>query len=249
MPPLERIAPELTERAPLGQLTPLRGNPRRGDHEFLRESLTAFGQTEALVVNRGTHTGVPNEIVAGNNRAQVMADLGWTEAAVSWVDVPSDVTLKKLAVALNRASERATWDDHALADVLAAIAAESDLTGTGFDDQAYEDLMRATDTFGDAAAGFLGGLLGGDDEDEEAEHPARNQGPSDRPASNTKDDDEDDEAEPAAPTYMTVSWAVLPEQRTTIREALRIAQSRWQTGTAAEALVEICDRFVKENSK
>lgn len=137
----QRIAPELTERAALADLAFLRGNARRGDHAFIRESLAALGQAEPLVVNRGTHTGVPREIVAGNNRARVMLDAGWTQAAVVWVDVADDTELHRLAVALNKAGDRAGWDNVALLAVLEAIHDDSgDLAATGHDDAALDDL-------------------------------------------------------------------------------------------------------------
>jgi hypothetical protein len=82
-PTPERIAPELTERLPLDQLLPFAGNARRGGRALIREFLLQHGQVEALVVNRGTHTGRVNEIIAGNNRHAVMAELGWADAAVT----------------------------------------------------------------------------------------------------------------------------------------------------------------------
>lgn len=245
----ERIAPELVERIPLDQLAFLRGNPRRGDHTAIRESLEVNGQAEAIVVNRGTHTGVPNEIVGGNNRVAVMRQLGWTEVAVTYVDV-DEVRLRKLAVALNRVGDKATYDDRLLADLMASIAAEADLTGTGYDQAAYDDLLRATDVYGDAAAGFLGGLLGGDDSfGEPAQSGPPRPAPSGADSSSGGGEGGGGGTGPANVSngYVTVSWTLLPEERDIIREATRIAQSKLQTGTAGAALVSICDAYRREN--
>lgn len=235
----ERIAPELTVRAPLDTLTYLRGNPRKGDHERIRGILTTLGQAENLVINIGTHTGVPNEIVGGNNRVQVMRELGWSEAAVSYVDLADDVTLRKLATALNRASDGATYDERLLADMLASIAAESDLAGTGYDDEAYAELMRATDVYGDAATNFLGDLM---DPPDLGDPEPRRQGKSEKP----EDEDLGVGGKGPAAGYVSVSWTLLPEDREVIRKAVQHAQSRWQTGTSAAALVMLCDEYLRE---
>ncbi|MDX3097732.1 hypothetical protein PV417_24845 [Streptomyces sp. ME19-03-3] len=40
-------------------------NPRTGDVDAIAESLRVNGRYKAIVVNRGTHTGRPNEVLAG----------------------------------------------------------------------------------------------------------------------------------------------------------------------------------------
>ncbi len=240
-PTRELIAAGITDRLPLDQLNPFPGNARRGDLAAIREMLLSHGQIEPLVVNRGTLTGRPNELVAGNNRAQVMQSLGWAEAGVTYIDV-DDTEVRKLNVGLNRTGDLAQNDERALAAILASIAAESSLIGTGYSDAAYDELMRATDTYGDAASGFLGDLLGGNPEPSLSD-------PAPRPAPRPTDDpvrDEDDGQLPVGPSYVTVSWTVLPEERDTVRSALKHAQSRWQTGTSASALVQLCHEYLRE---
>lgn len=233
---INKIAPQLDKRAPLDALLPLAGNPRKGDHATIRTILSSTGQVEPLVVNVGTLTGRANEILGGNNRYQVMRALGWTEAGVTYVDV-DDIAARKIAAQLNRAGDMATYDQRALADFLASIAAESDLLATGYTDEAYNDLARATDIYGDAASGFLDGYTDPNpDDDGDAPTARRKPPPSAEP-------DED----PQIPAYVTVSWTVLPEDREVIRKTITHALNRWHAGTGASALVMICDDYNRTN--
>lgn len=54
------------ENLPLTQLNTFHKNPRRGDVEAIKGSLVANGQYRPIVVNKGTHTGRPFEVLAGN---------------------------------------------------------------------------------------------------------------------------------------------------------------------------------------
>lgn len=119
-----------TLRVPIASLNPAHVNPRRGQVPVIAASLRELGQYRALVVNRGTHTGRPNEVLAGNHTREAMLQLGWTHAAVTYVDVSEKKAAKIIAVD-NRSSDLATNDDATTALLLAEL--EGDYIGTGFD--------------------------------------------------------------------------------------------------------------------
>jgi ParB-like chromosome segregation protein Spo0J len=119
-------------REPLDSLKPYPRNPRRGDLGAIRESLKAHGQYRPIVVNRRNH-----EVLAGNHTYAAAASLGWTEIAVTWVDVDED-TAARIALVDNRASDLATWDDQLLADLLGDLP---DLSGTGFTQADLDQLL------------------------------------------------------------------------------------------------------------
>lgn len=84
----------------------------------IRASLIEFGQVEPLVVQKST-----GKIIGGNGRYQVMKSLEWKECDVVYVDVDNTKSTA-LGIALNRAGERAEWDDDVLAGLLSDIDGE-----------------------------------------------------------------------------------------------------------------------------
>lgn len=126
-----------TSSAPLSDLSPYYKNARRGDIDAIAESLKTLGQFKPLVVNLGTHTGRPNEILAGNHTAQAAAKIGMTALQVAWVDVDED-TATKIVVADNRTSDLSSYDNTALAELLGGL---TDYTGTGFSQSDYTRLL------------------------------------------------------------------------------------------------------------
>lgn len=128
------------EIVPLDSLKPHPQNPRQGDIGAIVESLSEHGQYKPLVVQRGTR-----HILAGNHTWQGAAQLEWTHIQVVFVDVDDEQALKILLVD-NRTSDLATYDDALLADLLKAVhAVNGELTGTGFDTDALDDLLAKVD--------------------------------------------------------------------------------------------------------
>lgn len=128
---------------PVAELRHYHRNARTHADAVLRDSLLANGQYKALVVNRGSLTGRPNEVLAGNGTLAVLRDLGEASAACSWVDVDDDAAARIVLVD-NRASDLAGYDDALLAELLAEVP---DLTGTGFLEEDRQALLAG---FGDA---------------------------------------------------------------------------------------------------
>jgi DNA modification methylase len=101
---------------PVAELHLLPGNPRRGDVDAVARSLERFGQRKPIVARRdGT-------VVAGNHTLQAVQRLGWPEIAVVWVD-DDDATAKAFALADNRTAELGSYDDEALAAMVAEVGA------------------------------------------------------------------------------------------------------------------------------
>lgn len=114
-------------------------NPRRGDVERIKRSLAVNGQYRPIVVNAGTHTGRPNEVLAGNHTLKAARDLGWSEIAAVTVDLDDDQAARVVA-SDNRTADLGTYDDQALLELLAELP---DLDGTGYDPADIEALEAA----------------------------------------------------------------------------------------------------------
>lgn len=126
---------------PVGDLALLPGNPRQGDIGAVAESMRTNGVYQPIIVNKGTHTGRPMEVIAGNHRAQAAQSLGHETIPTVLLDVDDDQA-HRIAVADNRTSDLATYDDEAL---LAMLRSLDGLDGTGFDDDDLDSLAASLD--------------------------------------------------------------------------------------------------------
>ncbi|MGE0399919.1 MAG: ParB N-terminal domain-containing protein [Kofleriaceae bacterium] len=123
----EIIAALLPFAVAIDSLTPLPGNPRRGDVEAVKRSLVAFGQRKPVIVRRADMT-----VTAGNHTLQAATQLGWSHIAAVITD-DDELTARAFALADNRTSELGTYDADDLAALLRSVNAE-----------AHADLMAAT---------------------------------------------------------------------------------------------------------
>jgi ParB-like chromosome segregation protein Spo0J len=124
----------------LTELHPLVGNPRRGQVGVIVESLRTNGQYRPIVVNKGTGTGRPWEVLAGNHTLLAARELEWDEMDVWVVDV-GEVEAKRIVAADNRTADMGLYDNEALLELLASLP---DLDGTGYTDtdlKAIEELL------------------------------------------------------------------------------------------------------------
>lgn len=119
-------------------LTLLPGNPRKGDVEAVRRSYERFGQRKPVVAKRdGT-------VIAGNHQLLAARALGWTQIAVVFTD-DDDQTAKAFALADNRTSDLGTYDEDALAEMMAEVATDTELfAATGY---TLDDLVDPFDEF------------------------------------------------------------------------------------------------------
>ena len=73
--------------------------------DTITASLVRFGQRKPLVVHRGV-------VLAGNGTLEAARSIGWTDIEVTYVpDDWDNDTAKAYALADNRSSELAEWDD------------------------------------------------------------------------------------------------------------------------------------------
>lgn len=123
-------------------------NARIGDVDAIAGSLKANGQYKPITVNIGTHTGRPNEVLAGNHTLKAFRNLAeqdpfdnqWSEIAVHWVDVDEDMATRIVLVD-NRSFDSGEFD----ADALVNLLNEVGTTGTGYTDADLDDLEAALD--------------------------------------------------------------------------------------------------------
>lgn len=96
--------------------------------EAIKGSLTKFGQQKPIVIN------AKNIVIAGNGTLAAAKDLGWKKinAVVTELD---DFMQSAFALADNRTSELAEWDEDILEQALASLKLNDfDITAIGFDD-------------------------------------------------------------------------------------------------------------------
>lgn len=125
---------------PIADLRTFAGNPRHGDVNRIAESLRARGQYRAIVVNRGTLTGRPMEVLAGNHTMLAARSLDWESLDCGVVDV-DDQTARSIVAADNRLADLGGYDEKALADLLEGL---DDLTGTGYSAADLDELIAET---------------------------------------------------------------------------------------------------------
>lgn len=102
--------------------------------ETIQKSLTQFGQRKPIVVWKDT-------VIAGNGTLRAALALGWTDIEIT--RVPDDWTKDQItayAVADNRTSDLASWDEEVLLDILADLNGFDLLAASGFTDQEIDDL-------------------------------------------------------------------------------------------------------------
>lgn len=104
------------------------GNPRRGNVEAIAGSLTKHGQYRPIVVNAGTLTGRPFEVLAGNHTLLAARSLGWESIDCAVVDV-DDEQARSIVAADNRLADLGDYNASALHDLLVSL---DDLDGTGY---------------------------------------------------------------------------------------------------------------------
>lgn len=132
-------------------LTPYHRNARRGDVAAIAESLAANGQYKPIVVNAGTTTGRPNEVLVGNHTLQAAKQLEWERLQAVVIDV-DDEQARRIVLADNRTSDLSGYDDSALLELLLE---QGDLAGTAFTSEYLTDLQDSLgvldlDAMGDA---------------------------------------------------------------------------------------------------
>lgn len=121
-------------------------NPRLGDVDAIAASLRANNQYKPITVNRGTHTGRPLEVLAGNHTVKAFRDLAekypederWQEVDCWVIDVDDD-RATRIVAADNRTAEKGSFDDEMLLELLSSL---DDLEGTAYEQDDLDQLER-----------------------------------------------------------------------------------------------------------
>lgn len=135
-------------------------NARVGDVDTIAGSLKVHGQYKPLIVNKGTHTGRPNEVLAGNHTLKAIRQLGeqnpgderWDTVMVLFTDVDEDSSAK-INLVDNEAGNKGGYDEQALYDQLSDLA---DIEGTGFTYDQFDHLADLSKLFTDTGEGTDG---------------------------------------------------------------------------------------------
>ena len=135
------------ETLPIDKLNLYHKNPRKGDVEAIKGSLVANGQFRPIVVNKGSHTGRPSEVVAGNHTLKAFRELAeenpqekrWHQIDCWVVDVDEE-RATKIVLADNRTADLGGYDNNDLIELMEGL--EDNLDGTGYD---KDDLAALVD--------------------------------------------------------------------------------------------------------
>lgn len=129
------------ERRKIDELQPDPDNARKHSDRNLQTiaaSLSQFGQRRPVVVRSD------NTILAGNGLTQAAELLGWDAVDVTVVpDDWSEEQARAYAIADNRTSDLAEWDEQQLIDSLNSLNDDELLAAAGFSENEYNDLLRA----------------------------------------------------------------------------------------------------------
>jgi len=138
------------ERHEIADLNLYYKNPRVGDVTAIAGSLRANGVYKPIVVNRGTHTGRPNEVLAGNHTLKAHRllaeeepdDKRWKKIDCWMVDVDDD-RASRIVLADNRTADLGSYDNEALLDLLNGL--DGEIAGTGYTDEDLSVLLDLTE--------------------------------------------------------------------------------------------------------
>jgi hypothetical protein len=151
-----------TERVPLEDLTPFPGNARRGDVDAILESLRANGQYKPLTVRRhgetltilaGNHTYLAllrheesdredcrDWELANDRPCQLCVNVEADDpTALSHLIECDDATATRINLVDNKAADDGSYDDEALAALLASL--DGGPVGTGYTDEEADSLL------------------------------------------------------------------------------------------------------------
>jgi hypothetical protein len=120
-------------------------NPRRGDVESIKASVSEFGNWRALVVQKSTR-----HVLIGNHLMRALIELGHKSAPAIIVDV-DDTTARRILLTDNRLSDLADYDPVAMLEVIASIKdAGGSLNATGLEDSDVDAIADLIKKEGDA---------------------------------------------------------------------------------------------------
>lgn len=230
------VRPELAHLAiPIGEVKNWPDNPRQGDIPKLKASLSRHGQYAPILVQDST-----GHVVKGNNTLIAATELGWTEIAVQRLDL-SDEQARRILLLDNKTSDDASYDERVLTALLAEFG-QDELDDTGWSTAELDDLLRSTDTLGDAATAFLDDTITGADTAPDPTAAAATE-PTETPVTTAATTPAEAGAD-AGEQYVQMSWTGTTDQRETVRAALSKIQKDLGLKTAIEGLVAMASFYL-----
>lgn len=112
-------------------------NPRRGNLDAIKESISVNGFWGAVIVQSST-----NYILAGNHRFLAAQELGFKKVPAIFVDVDDEAGIRIL-LADNRTNDVASYDFDVLAGMLKDL--DGKIEGTGYDTHDIDVLLKRLD--------------------------------------------------------------------------------------------------------
>lgn len=143
---------------PVTDLRPYYRNAHKGNTKRIRGSLRDHRQYKTITVNKGTHTGRPNEVLCGNHTLDAAAAEGWPTLGAVTIDVGEDEAAQINLIDNPRAGnpQDLDYDERLLLELLTGLPS---LDGTGYDPHDIANLAALLD---EPAWGTGGGGSGGD---------------------------------------------------------------------------------------
>jgi ParB-like chromosome segregation protein Spo0J len=147
------ILNERTELVPIDSIHPHERNVNQADLGAIIESIGVHGFYGTVIVQKST-----GAILCGTHRWRAAHEKGYQQIPVTFIDV-SDSQAVKIMLADNRTARLGTDDNAALADLLQALSNDGGIQGTGYDQEALDQLIA------DLGSGSLTGAGAFDESD------------------------------------------------------------------------------------
>lgn len=154
-------SPELID-LPIGDLQDYPGNARVHDEAALDESVDTNGQYRAILARRLPDGGY--QILAGHGTRGAVRRAGHDTIRVEVIEA-DDTEARRIVLADNGTSRQASYDDSLLLALLDDASKDGGLTGTGWDSDAYKELLDAADEGNPFDFGGAGEREGAGDEE------------------------------------------------------------------------------------
>ena len=154
------ILNERTELVPIDSIHPHERNVNQADLGAIIESIGVHGFYGTVIVQKST-----GAILCGTHRWRAAHEKGYQQIPVTFIDV-SDSQAVKIMLVDNRTARLGTDDNAALADLLQGLSNDGGIQGTGYAQEALDNLLH------DLATPFVAAPEGFKevDEDIEIEH-------------------------------------------------------------------------------
>lgn len=111
-------------------------NANIGNVEAIKESITVNGVFAPILVSRTS-----KRIVAGNHTYKALRELGSRVAQVVFLENLSPEDEIRVMLAANRTAQLGSTDIAGMVDLLDILREDGDLSGTGWDDMAYDAMV------------------------------------------------------------------------------------------------------------